>query len=69
MEEFASLYSMGRILSICDHVKMPNAEQPCNYQQHFSLLARYINNAPLLISVWRNALAMVCQIQTISYSL
>ena len=59
MEEFNTLYSMGKILTICDQYNIPKTKQPSNYQQHFQLLQRYVNNPQLLIAIWRNALTQV----------
>ena len=59
LEEFHTLYSIGRILTICDQFQIPKSKQPSNYQQHFQLLTRYINNAALLVAIWKDALRSV----------
>ena len=58
MEEFNTLYSMGKILTICDQFQIPKSKQPSN-RQHFQLLQRYVNNPQLLTTIWQNALAKV----------
>eukprot|EP01084_Bolivina_argentea_P012307 23058_1 len=56
IDEFNTLYNIGKILAICDHFSIPRDKQPCNYQQHFQMLQRYINNPNLLVTIWQNAL-------------
>eukprot|EP00483_Globobulimina_turgida_P010555 UN10576 len=58
VDEFHTLFIMGKVLAICDHFGIPKNKQPCNFQQHFQLLQRYINTPSLLISIWQNALRL-----------